>query len=117
MAALAKDLGLERVALIANKMREDRDLDAVLEFAQRNELEIGGIIPHDVAGKNRLVAPRLRRNQIEYRSTEVHCAPKRHVIRMIRVAATVAIHEAIVGWPRQAAEAGRVERSPSADSR
>ncbi len=47
MAALAKDLGLERVALIANKMREDRDLEAVREFAQRNELEIGGIIPHD----------------------------------------------------------------------
>jgi len=47
MAALAKDLGLERVALIANKMREDRDLDAVREFAARNELEIGGIIPND----------------------------------------------------------------------
>ncbi|HEV2723712.1 MAG TPA: hypothetical protein VGV10_03690 [Thermoleophilaceae bacterium] len=47
MAALAKDLGLERVALIANKMREERDLEAVREFAQRNELEIGGIIPHD----------------------------------------------------------------------
>ncbi len=47
MAALAKDLGLERVVLIANKMREERDLEAVREFAQRNELEIGGIIPHD----------------------------------------------------------------------
>lgn len=47
MAALAKDLGLERVALIANKMREERDLEAVREFAERNELEIGGIIPHD----------------------------------------------------------------------
>jgi len=47
MAALAKDLGLERVALIANKMRDDRDLEAVREFAERNELEIGGIIPHD----------------------------------------------------------------------
>jgi CO dehydrogenase maturation factor len=47
MAALAKDLGLGRVALIANKMREERDLEAVQEFAQRNELEIGGIIPHD----------------------------------------------------------------------
>ena len=47
MAALAKDLGLDRVALIANKMRDERDLDAVREFAERNELEIGGIIPHD----------------------------------------------------------------------
>ena len=47
MAALAKDLGLERVALIANKMRDERDLEAVQEFAARNELEIGGIIPFD----------------------------------------------------------------------
>ena len=47
MAALAKDLGLERVALIANKMRDERDLEAVREFAARNELEVGGIIPFD----------------------------------------------------------------------
>ncbi len=47
MAALAKDLGLERVVLIANKMREERDQEAVREFAQRNDLEIGGMIPHD----------------------------------------------------------------------
>jgi CO dehydrogenase maturation factor len=47
MAALAKDLGLERVALIANKIRGDEDLDAVREFARTNELEIGGVIPFD----------------------------------------------------------------------
>ena len=47
MAALAKDLGLERVALIANKMRGDDDLEAVREFARSNELEIGGVIPFD----------------------------------------------------------------------
>jgi CO dehydrogenase maturation factor len=47
MAALAKDLGLERVALIANKMRDDRDLEAVREFAERNDLEVGGVIPFD----------------------------------------------------------------------
>ena len=47
MAALAKDLGLERVALIANKMRGEDDLDAVREFARSNELEIGGVIPFD----------------------------------------------------------------------
>ena len=49
MAALAKDLGLEQVALIANKMRGESDLEAVREFAQRNELEVGGIIPFDEA--------------------------------------------------------------------
>src|SRR5918998_2940594 len=47
MAALARDLGLERVALIANKVRDDGDLEAVKEFAERNGLEIGGIIPFD----------------------------------------------------------------------
>ena len=47
MAALAKDLGLEEVALIANKMRGDEDLEAVREFARSNELEIGGVIPFD----------------------------------------------------------------------
>src|ERR687895_518314 len=47
MAALARDLGLERVALIANKVRDDGELDAVKEFAERNGLEIGGIIPFD----------------------------------------------------------------------
>ena len=49
MAALAKDLGLEQVALIANKVRGESDLEAVREFAQRNELEVGGIIPYDEA--------------------------------------------------------------------
>jgi CO dehydrogenase maturation factor len=49
MAALGRDLGLEHVALIANKMRGESDLEAVREFAQRNELEVGGIIPYDEA--------------------------------------------------------------------
>ena len=47
MAVLAKDLGLERVALVANKIRDDRDLTAVQEFAQANDLEIAGVIPFD----------------------------------------------------------------------
>jgi len=49
MAALARDLGLKQVALIANKMRDESDLAAVHEFAERNELEVGGIIPFDEA--------------------------------------------------------------------
>ncbi len=47
MAVLARDLGLERVALVANKIRDDRDLAAVQEFAQANGLEIAGVIPFD----------------------------------------------------------------------
>jgi len=47
MAALGKDLGLEHVALIANKMRGESDLEAVREFAEKHGLEVGGIIPYD----------------------------------------------------------------------
>jgi CO dehydrogenase maturation factor len=47
MAVLAKDLGLERVALVANKIRDERDLSAVEEFARANGLEIAGVIPFD----------------------------------------------------------------------
>ena len=47
MAVLAKDLGLERVALVANKVRDERDRAAVEQFAQANGLEIAGVIPFD----------------------------------------------------------------------
>ena len=47
MAVLARDLGLERVALVANKVRDDRELEAVHEFAKRNELEVAAVIPYD----------------------------------------------------------------------
>src|SRR5688500_6512346 len=47
MAVLAKDLGLERVALVANKIRDERDLAAVRELAAANDLEIAGVIPFD----------------------------------------------------------------------
>ena len=47
MAALANDLGLERVALIANKVRDEKELAAVQEFADKHELEVAGIIPFD----------------------------------------------------------------------
>ena len=47
MAVLAQDLGLERVALIANKMRDERDLEAVTTFAEKHGLEMGGTVPLD----------------------------------------------------------------------
>ena len=47
MAALARDLGLERVALVANKIRDDSELDAVREFAGSNGLEVAAVIPFD----------------------------------------------------------------------
>ena len=47
MAVLGADLGIPRVALVANKIRDERDLSAVREFAQANDLEIAGVIPFD----------------------------------------------------------------------
>ena len=47
MAALANDLGLERVALVANKVRDERDLEAVRQFADRHDLELTGVVPFD----------------------------------------------------------------------
>jgi CO dehydrogenase maturation factor len=47
MAALARELGLERVALVANKIRDDSELAAVREFAASHELELAGVVPFD----------------------------------------------------------------------
>ncbi len=47
MAVLAKDLGIDRVALVANKIRDERDRAAVEEFARANDLDIAGVIPFD----------------------------------------------------------------------
>src|SRR5919197_3651766 len=46
IAALAKDLGLERVALIANKIGDNDELAAVREFASRHELEVVAVVPY-----------------------------------------------------------------------
>ncbi len=49
MAVLANDLGLERVAVVANKIKDDRDLEAVRQFTDRHELELTGVVPFDTA--------------------------------------------------------------------
>jgi CO dehydrogenase maturation factor len=49
MAVLAQDLGLERVALVANKVRDEGELAAVREFAGQHGLELAGRIPYDDA--------------------------------------------------------------------
>jgi len=49
MAALARDLGLERVALVANKIRDEHEERAVREFAAQHDLEFAGIVPSDEA--------------------------------------------------------------------
>jgi CO dehydrogenase maturation factor len=47
MAALARDLGLERVALVANKVRDEREREAVQQFAGKHGIEIAGEVPFD----------------------------------------------------------------------
>jgi CO dehydrogenase maturation factor len=47
MAALARELGLERVVLVANKIQDERELEAVREFADANDLEVAGVVPFD----------------------------------------------------------------------
>src|ERR687886_990361 len=47
MSLLAKDLGLPRVALIANKIADEHGRAAVEEFAENHNLEIAGIVPFD----------------------------------------------------------------------
>src|SRR5579863_2288329 len=46
MAVLGKDLGLPRVALLANKIRDERELQAVHQFSTQHELEIAGVVPY-----------------------------------------------------------------------
>jgi CO dehydrogenase maturation factor len=44
---LARDLGIERVAMIANKVKGPEDVEIVDAFAQEEGLEIVGTIPWD----------------------------------------------------------------------
>ena len=63
MSALAKDLGLERVALIANKIRDDHELAAVRGFAEQHGLELAGVVPFDEALPE---AERARRAPLDF---------------------------------------------------
>jgi CO dehydrogenase maturation factor len=47
MSLLAKDLGLKRVALIANKVRDEREIEAVKQFAEQHGLELAAVVPFD----------------------------------------------------------------------
>lgn len=49
MVALARDLGLERVELLANKVRSARDLDEIRDLAGAVDVPVAGAIPFDEA--------------------------------------------------------------------
>ena len=47
--ALARDLGIEAIHMVANKLRSPRDEETVREFAARHGLDIIALIPYDTA--------------------------------------------------------------------
>jgi CO dehydrogenase maturation factor len=47
VALLARDLGLAHVGLIANKVRDERDLATVGAYAERHGIEFTGAVPYD----------------------------------------------------------------------
>ena len=47
MAALALDLGIPEIGIVANKVRDEHELEAVQEFADANGLRIAGVVPFD----------------------------------------------------------------------
>lgn len=47
--ALAKDLGIARIYLVANKIRSVRDESTVREFAGRHAVTVAGVVPYDPA--------------------------------------------------------------------
>lgn len=47
--ALARDLGIADVRLVANKVRGTRDEDTVRAYAGRHGLAIAAVVPHDEA--------------------------------------------------------------------
>jgi len=47
--ALARDLGIEAVHMVANKVRAARDEETVREFAGRHALSLAAVIPYDQA--------------------------------------------------------------------
>jgi CO dehydrogenase maturation factor len=63
MATLAQDLGLRRVALVANKIKDEHELAAVKEFAEQHTLEIATVIPYD---ESLPAAERARKAPLDY---------------------------------------------------
>ena len=49
MHLLAADLGVPRIAVLANKIRDEHDASVVRAFAAENGLEIAGLVPFDQA--------------------------------------------------------------------
>ncbi len=49
VALLAKELGIDDVVVLANKVRDDEDRRAIAEFCGAHELSVVGEIPYDAS--------------------------------------------------------------------
>ena len=47
LVPLARELGLERIWIVANKVRDDRDEAAIREYCARRGFEMLGVVPFD----------------------------------------------------------------------
>lgn len=47
MAMLGRDLGIPKVLLVGNKVRDEHEAEAVREFAARHGIELAGFVPFD----------------------------------------------------------------------
>ena len=66
LVPLARELGLERIWIVANKVRDDRDEAAIREYCARRGFEILGVVPFD---ENVSEADRLSRALIDHMPT------------------------------------------------
>jgi CO dehydrogenase maturation factor len=66
LVPLAHELGLERVWVVANKVRDDRDEAAISEYCARRGFEVVGVIPFDESVTE---ADQLGRALIDYAPT------------------------------------------------
>lgn len=49
LADLSRDLGVPRVGMIANKIRDDEQREAVEQFCAHRQIELWGMVPHSDA--------------------------------------------------------------------
>ena len=66
LVPLARELGLERIWIVANKVRDDRDEAAIREYCARRGFEVIGVVPFD---ENVGEADRLGRALIDHMPT------------------------------------------------
>ena len=74
--ALAKDLGIKHISMVANKVRTPRDDETVRDFAVRHGMPMAGVVPFDDAV---LAADEHGAALIEYQPT----APSVRAIRRL----------------------------------